>query len=129
MMTVLIIDDEFDVLENIKDILELEGYATLSASNGLDGIDLAISGKVNLIISDITMPRANGFDVIKAVKSNPVSKEIPFIFLTARTDKEDKKQGMILGADDYITKPFNNQNLVDTVKKHIEEYREKKCQD
>lgn len=127
-MTVLVIDDEFDVLENIKDILELEGYATLTTLDGQDGIDLAISEKPDLILSDISLPYTNGFDVIKAVKSNPISKVSPFIFLTAKASFESKQQGMKLGADDYITKPFNNQYLVDTIKKRIEEYRERKCQ-
>ena len=121
MKTILTIDDDLDLLDNIQDILELEGYNALAASEGRKGIELALTGKVDLILCDIAMPVTDGFDVIKAVKSSPSTFNIPFIFLTAKSAEEDIKKGMDLGADDYITKPFFNQDLIDIIQYRLEQ--------
>jgi len=121
MKRILVIEDEKDVLENLCDMIELEDYFPLSASNGLDGINIAKKELPDLIICDLSMPYADGIEVLKAVKYYPSTRMIPVIILTARSNKEDIDKAMQLGADDYITKPFVNQQLIDTIKLRLKQ--------
>ena len=108
MVKILVIEDEQDIREMIQQILELEGYEVTAAVNGKEGIDYARKIDPDLIVCDINMPEIDGFGVIESLKKEKGTGTIPFIFLTARSDKKDIREGMNLGADDFLNKPFTN---------------------
>ena len=101
-MKILIIEDEAEIRETLQDLLELNGHTVTVAADGEEGIKRA-QELPELILCDIGMPGLNGHQVITAVRELPQCRDIPFIFLTARADRMDQRQGMALGADDYIT--------------------------
>ncbi|MCH8550384.1 MAG: response regulator [Natronospirillum sp.] len=113
--TILIIEDDRSVLENVAEIMELEGYATLQALNGGEGLTVARQQQPDLIVCDIMMPVMDGFDTLKRLRSDPEISRIPFIFLTAKVADGDKRLGRELGADDYLTKPFTRVGLLRAV--------------
>jgi len=113
--TILVIEDNLDVRENVVELLELSNYEAISASNGKDGIQMAISAKPDLIICDVMMPEMDGFSVLRILSKNHLTMDTPFIFLTAKADRENFRKGMSLGADDYITKPFTDIELLDAL--------------
>lgn len=115
METILIIEDNLDVRENIIEILELAGYTVLSAENGKQGIRIAKKETPDLIICDIMMPEADGYTVLHSLGKVPETAGIPFIFLSAKSEMDDVRKGMNLGADDYLTKPFREMELLDAV--------------
>ncbi|MFZ1706113.1 MAG: response regulator [Saprospiraceae bacterium] len=115
LKTILIIEDNFDVRENIEEILKLAGYKTHCAENGKIGVTIAQEFIPDLILCDIMMPEMDGYGVLRILGSQPKTADIPFIFLTAKTEREDFRKGMGLGADDYITKPFDDVELLDTI--------------
>jgi len=115
MEKILIIEDNEDIRENIVEILELADYKVIQAANGKDGVDMAISEKPDLIICDIMMPELDGYGVLHILSKKESTVSIPFIFLTAKADKMDIRKGMTLGADDYITKPFDDTELLDVI--------------
>jgi CheY-like chemotaxis protein len=117
--TILVIEDNHDVRENLSEILTLSSYNVLEASNGKIGVEKAISGKPDLILCDIMMPELDGFGVLRILNRNPDTMDIPFMFLTAKSEKEDFRKGMILGADDYITKPFDDVELLDAIEMRL----------
>ncbi len=119
MVTILLIEDETLLREEVLDWLELEGYDAISASDGLAGLELARSRKPDLIISDITMPKLDGLGVLLELNSDPNTAGIPFIFVTARASHDDIRQGMTMGADDYITKPFTRLELLNAVEARL----------
>jgi len=119
MKTILLIEDNLDVRENIAEILELANYHVLSAENGKIGIELAKKHTPDLIICDIMMPELDGYGVIHVLSKIPETAVIPFIFLTAKTEKTDIRKGMNLGADDYLTKPFDDLELLDAVEMRL----------
>src|SRR5687768_8560499 len=98
MKTVLVIDDNTDIRENTAEILELAGYRTLVAENGKKGIEMANREKPDLIVCDIMMPELDGYGVLHLLNKNPESRNIPFIFLTAKTERSDLRKGMEMGA-------------------------------
>jgi CheY-like chemotaxis protein/CRP-like cAMP-binding protein len=110
--TILIIDDHLDIRENTAEILEMAGFNVLKADDGKPGVDLAINSVPDLIICDIMMPGLDGYGVLHLLRNNPVTEHIPFIFLTAKTERTDLRKGMEMGADDYITKPFDDIELL-----------------
>lgn len=112
---ILIIEDNLDVRENLNELLTLSGYQTIIASDGKEGVQAALEGGPDLILCDIMMPELDGYGVLRILSKNPVSASIPFIFLTAKTEMSDMRKGMTLGADDYITKPFDDVELLDTI--------------
>jgi CRP-like cAMP-binding protein/FixJ family two-component response regulator len=112
---ILVIEDNKDVRENISEILTLAGHDVVAAPNGKIGVEQAIQHKPDLILCDIMMPELDGFGVLRILGRNPVTAGTPFIFLTAKAEKEDFRRGMGLGADDYITKPFDDVMLLDTI--------------
>jgi signal transduction histidine kinase len=112
---VLVIEDEADLRGEIVDILELEGYQVLSASNGKEGVALTEAQVPHLILCDVMMPEMDGYGVISHLRQNPETATIPFIFLTAKSEKADLRQGMTLGADDYLTKPFSRSELLEAI--------------
>jgi CheY-like chemotaxis protein/CRP-like cAMP-binding protein len=115
MKSVLVIDDNNDIRENTAEILELAGYKTLTAENGKKGVELAQKEKPDLIVCDIMMPELDGYGVLHLLRKNPETENIPFVFLTARTERSDFRKGMEMGADDYITKPFEDIELLNAI--------------
>ncbi len=120
---ILVIEDDENVRLPLVDVLEANGYAVLSANNGREGIRIAREEEPDLIISDIMMPEVDGFGVFDAMQEDPHSAVIPFIFLTAKTDPADIREGLGLGADDYITKPFEVKDLLEAVRVRMERYQ------
>lgn len=112
---ILVIEDEEEVRENIKEILEVSQYQVIVAEQGTIGLKLAQSHSPDLIICDIIMPELDGYEVIKALRENSKTEKIPVIFLTAKVEYSDQRMGMELGADDYLTKPFLTQDLLNAV--------------
>jgi DNA-binding response OmpR family regulator len=115
MKKILVIEDNEEIRENTAEILELSHYAVATAPNGKIGVEQAIAQKPDLILCDIMMPELDGYGVLHMLQNNPDLQSTPFIFLTAKTEKEDMRKGMSLGADDYLTKPFDPTDLLTTV--------------
>ena len=113
--TILVIDDNTDIRENTAEILELAGYKTLTAENGKKGVEAATKGKPDLIVCDIMMPELDGYGVLHLLRKNSGTENIPFIFLTAKTERSDFRKGMEMGADDYVTKPFEDIELLNAI--------------
>ena len=111
--TILVIEDERQVRNNIQQILELSDYRVLAAENGIVGLQLAKTALPDLIICDVMMPEMDGYEVVAALRENNATATIPFIFLTAKVERTDLRQGMELGADDYLTKPFTAEEVID----------------
>lgn len=112
MKKILVIDDNNDIRENTAEILELAGYSAVTAENGKRGVELAVKERPDLIVCDIMMPDLDGYGVLHLLKKNPDTENIPFIYLTAKTERGDFRKGMEMGADDYITKPFDDLELL-----------------
>lgn len=115
MKKILLIEDNDNIRNNTAEILELSNYEVIVAEDGKTGIEKAIEHKPDLIICDIMMPGLDGYGVLHAVHKNDAIKNTPFIFLTAKTERSDFRKGMELGADDYITKPFDGTELLNAV--------------
>lgn len=115
MKKILVIEDNNDIRENIAELLELKGYEPIEASNGKEGLQKAIMILPDLIICDIMMPVMDGYGVLAGLNNHPKAATIPFIFLTAKAEKEDFRKGMGMGADDYITKPFKEEELLEAI--------------
>ncbi|WP_414581395.1 EAL domain-containing protein [Scytonema sp. PCC 10023] len=115
MTKILVIEDEKSVRENILDLLEAEHFDTIAAANGRIGLELAVSEVPDLILCDLMMPEIDGYGVLIALREESVTANIPFIFLTARAARADFRQGMELGADDYLTKPFTRDELLSAI--------------
>jgi CRP-like cAMP-binding protein len=116
---IVLIEDNTAVRENIEEILELAAYKVHSAPNGKKGVDLVLKEHPDLIICDIMMPELDGYGVLHMLSKNPKASSIPFIFLTAKADRTDFRKGMEMGADDYITKPFDDIELLNAVETRL----------
>ena len=119
MKTILLIEDNTEVRENTAEILELANYKVLQAENGKIGVEIANDNDVDLIICDIMMPVLDGYGVIHLLSKNQKTAAIPFIFLTAKSERGDFRKGMEMGADDYITKPFDDIELLKAVESRL----------
>lgn len=108
--TILIVDDDREIVRVIAKILELEGYRTLKAYDGLEALDMLVGNVVHLIMIDIMMPKMNGLAAVMKIRE---TNNIPIIILSAKTEETDKVLGLSMGADDYISKPFNTQEMID----------------
>lgn len=115
MKKILIIEDNNDVRENLQEILELSNYAVIAAENGKLGVEKAFAELPDMILCDIMMPELDGYGVLHILSRDRRTADIPFIFLTAKAEKDDFRRGMSLGADDYITKPFDDVALLETI--------------
>lgn len=115
MVNILLIEDDRSLRENTKEILELAGYNVETAENGRKGVQLALSKDIDLILCDIIMPVLDGYSVLKELSTVPRTQKILFIFLTAKSGLKEIRAGMNLGADDYLVKPFEEQELLDTI--------------
>lgn len=119
MQHILLIEDNFDVRENTAEILELAGYRVSTAPDGKKGVELAQQDKPDLIVCDIMMPILDGYGVLHMLSKNQETANIPFIFLTAMTERAEIRKGMEMGADDYITKPFDKTELLRAVESRL----------
>jgi len=119
MNTILIIEDNADVRENTAEILELAEYRVLTAENGKIGVEMALQHPPDLIICDIMMPVLDGYGVLHLLNKNERLRHIPFIFLTAKAERSDFRTGMEMGADDYITKPFTDIELLNAIERRL----------
>lgn len=119
MKKILLIEDNPEVRENTSEILTLANYDVVTAENGKIGVELASQIKPDLIICDIMMPELDGYGVLHILSKKTETASIPFIFLTAKTEKTDIRKGMTLGADDYLTKPFDDTDLLNAVETRL----------
>jgi two-component system alkaline phosphatase synthesis response regulator PhoP len=122
MTTILVIEDQQPIRENITAILETEGYHVIAAKDGSFGLRLVREKQPDLVVCDIMMPGIDGYGVLNALRHNPMTAAIPFIFLSARSDRLDQRQGMNLGADDYLTKPFTRHELLDSIRARLQKH-------
>lgn len=120
MNKILIIEDDFTLRENLTEFLTEEGFNVNSADNGVTGIQMAISQMPDIILCDIMLPGMNGLEILKTVQQIKTTSPIPLIFISAKSEKEDIRSGMQLGADDYITKPFDLYELLQTIRIRLE---------
>src|SRR5664279_4768272 len=119
---ILVIDDNADIRENTAEILELAGYKTFLAENGKKGVEIALKEIPSLIVCDIMMPELDGYGVLHLLRKNPSTENVPFIFLTAKTERLDFRKGMEMGADDFITKPFDDIELLNAIEIRLKKY-------
>lgn len=119
MKKILIIEDDHNIRESVSELLETRNYSTIKAKNGQEGVLLASRNKPDLILCDVMMPEMNGLEVLTNIRNNIELAITPFIFLTAKTQKEDVRAGMVLGADDYLTKPFLAKELFEAVEARL----------
>jgi len=116
---VLIIEDNNDIRDNVVEVLELAGYEVFEANNGKTGVDLALKNLPDIILCDIMMPELDGYGVLYMLNKNPQTATIPFIFLTAKAERVDMRKGMEMGADDYLTKPFDDMDLLSAIESRL----------
>lgn len=119
MTKVLIIEDNNDIRENVVEILSLSGYSVFDTDNGKKGAELAITHKPDIILCDIMMPGMDGYGVFEVLHSHEDTKTIPFIFITAKSERIDVRKGMEMGADDYLTKPFDDTELINAIETRL----------
>ncbi len=116
---ILIIEDNNHIRENVVEILGLAGYTVFEADNGKTGIELAVNNLPDVILCDIMMPELDGYGVLFMLNKNPETAAIPFIFLTAKAERIDQRKGMEMGADDYLTKPFDDIELLNAIESRL----------
>ena len=119
MKTVLLIEDDTVLRENTAELLELSKYNVITASNGKTGVKRAKKHQPDIIICDIMMPELDGYSALRMLSKSKLTKYIPFIFLSAKTEHSDVRKGMDLGADDYITKPFSEEELISAIESRL----------
>ena len=119
MKKILVIEDEPEMRRNITALLRYQGYEPIAAQSGRQGIDITRREMPDLILCDVMMPELDGYGVLQALQIDPQLARIPFIFLTAKGEKEDLRSGMNLGADDYLTKPVANSDLIRAIETRL----------
>jgi len=122
--TVLLIEDSKDIRESTGEILELADYVVLSADNGKNGVELAQANLPDIILCDVMMPKLDGYGVLYLLKKNDQTAAIPFIFLTAKAERADLRKGMDMGADDYLTKPFDDMELLNAIESRLKKHEQ-----
>lgn len=120
--TILVVDDEQDILDLIEYNLKKEGFNVLKAENGQQGIQMATDRRPNLVLLDIMMPKMDGMQVCEKIRENPELQSVPIIFLTARSDEKTEIEGLDKGADDFITKPISTTKLLSRIKAVLRRY-------
>ncbi len=119
MKTILLIEDDTALRENTAELLELAGYSVITAPNGKIGVQKALAIIPQVIVCDIMMPEMDGYGVLQEMTKNPKTRHIPFIFLSAKTEHKEIRKGMDMGADDYITKPFEEEELISAIESRV----------
>ena len=119
MRKILLIEDDVVLRENTSELLELSNYEVVNAPNGKIGVEVAKDTLPDIIVCDIMMPELDGYGVLEALTKNESTQHIPFIFLSAKTERKDVRRGMDLGADDYITKPFSEDELISAIESRL----------
>ncbi len=119
MKKILVIEDNKEMVENIAEMLELFNYVVIKALNATTGLEMVLTEKPDLIVCDIMLPDFDGYKVLQTIEENPDTRGTPFIFLTAKAEKSDMRKGMNLGADDYLTKPFDKADLINAVEARL----------
>ena len=119
MKKILLIEDDAVLRGNTAELLELLNYQVITAANGKIGVEKALNEHPDMVVCDIMMPELDGYDVLEALSNDAYTKYIPFIFLSAKTERQDVRKGMNLGADDYITKPFSEEELVSAIESRL----------
>lgn len=119
MKTILLIEDDTALRENTAELLELAGYSVITAPNGKIGVQKALAIIPQVIVCDIMMPEMDGYRVLQEMTKNPKTRHIPFIFLSAKTEHKEIRKGMDMGADDYITKPFEEEELISAIESRV----------
>jgi CheY-like chemotaxis protein len=121
MTKVLVIEDEELIRESILNLLNTRGFSAIGAGNGRVGLQLAKEFLPDLILCDVRMPDLDGYEVLRALRQDPTMATVPFIFLTAETTQEVLRQGQLLGANGYLTKPFTTAELLEAIATHLRE--------
>src|SRR5688572_15973218 len=119
MPRILVVDDDPELLNNVSELLGEEGFETIAASNGVDAVALAKARAPDLVVCDISMPRMDGYAVLGALRAHGPTTHLPFIFLTAKAERNEVRAGMNLGADDYVTKPFQLGELLEAIRARL----------
>ena len=119
MSRILVIEDEPEMRRNLVTVLQMEGYEAIAAENGMKGLDLAKAHEPDLILCDVMIPELDGYGVLQALHKDSRAAQTPFIFLTAKGEKEDLRNGMNLGADDYLTKPVAKTDLLKAIEARL----------
>ncbi|MBO0353419.1 response regulator [Muricauda ruestringensis] len=124
MKKILLVEDDTTLRENVAELLELSGFNVCSASNGRIAVDMAKKELPDLVLCDIMMPELDGYGVLEELSSDKSTRHIPFIFVSAKTEKQDVRRGMNLGADDYLTKPFEEEELLSAIECRLEKAKQ-----
>src|SRR5262245_37399878 len=119
MKRVIVIEDDDAIRANVVELLTAEGFHALAAEDGRAGVRLAMSELPDLVVCDIGMPELDGYGVLTALRANPATAYVPFVFLSAKADRDAVRTGMSLGADDYVTKPFTRTDLLDSIRARL----------
>ncbi|MBO0330269.1 response regulator [[Muricauda] lutisoli] len=127
MKKILLVEDDTSLRENIAELLELSSFNVCSASNGKMAVELAKKEHPDLVLCDIMMPEMDGYEVLEELSTYENTRYIPFIFVSAKTEKQDVRKGMNLGADDYLTKPFEEEELLSAIKCRLEKAEQMKA--
>ena len=122
--TILIVDDNKEIVYSLGKLLEFEGYSILKAYDGMEALEVLEKESIDLILLDVMMPRLNGLSTLMKIRE---SNKIPVIILSAKTEESDKVSGLIMGADDYISKPYNHAELIARVKAQLRRYKAWGC--
>ena len=120
MTRILVVEDNPQIVRSLETILSLEGYEVLVANSGPDGVAAAVRERPDLILCDVMMPGFDGHEVLRRLRADGDAGLTPFIFVTARAERADQRAGMELGADDYLTKPFSREELLNAVSSRLE---------
>src|ERR1041385_2840424 len=128
MKKILLVEDNPEMRENTAEILQLANYNVVTAENGKEGVRLAQTEKPDLVVCDVMMPELDGYGVLHMLSKNENTASIPFIFLTAKAEKSDHRKGMSMGADDYLTKPFDDMELLSAVETRLKKSAQMKAQ-
>lgn len=116
MKKILLIEDNLAIRENTTELLEISGYEVIPAVDGRQGLELMRSTMPDLVLCDIMMPELDGYQVIQEMRQDPGTKHIPFVFATASAEKSEMRRGLEMGADGYLRKPFDEVELLSTIK-------------
>jgi len=122
MEKILVIEDKPDLRENTMEILELAGYQVVTAADGVEGVAMATEHLPALILCDVKMPHANGYDVFKQLRANPTTMNIPFVFFTSSVEKREVQMATDLGANGYVCKPFETSELLNIIERGLSEF-------